>query len=169
MSALSLQLPATSSMTTSRMLHAYWSEARLEIVRTLRNPAFVFPTIALPVLLYVFFGVVIPGARTSAAPPDIGLRVLSGFAMFSAIGPGMFGMGRRIGEPCSQGIFVIPDGPNEENGGGKVKRRGPGGRRGDRNPWQVAAARPAGRAPAAGRAAHVPARHSPGNDPCSTR
>jgi ABC-2 type transport system permease protein len=107
MSALSLQLPSTTSMTTSRLLYAYWSEARLEILRTLRNPGFVFPTIALPVLLYVFFGVVIPGSRTTAPPPDIALKVLSGFAMFSAIGPGMFGMGIGFAMEREYGTFTL--------------------------------------------------------------
>lgn len=118
MSALSLQLPSTLPMTTSRLFHAYWSEARLEIVRTLRNPGFVFPTIALPVLLYVFFGVVLAGSHGAAAPPDIGLKVLSGFAMFSAIGPGMFGMGigfameREHGTVTLKRALPMPPGAN---------------------------------------------------------
>jgi ABC-2 type transport system permease protein len=107
MSALSLQLPSTASMSTSRLLQAYWSEARMEIVRTLRNPGFVFPTIALPVLLYVFFGVVIPGSRTAPPSPDIALKVLSGFAMFSAIGPGMFGMGIGFAMEREYGTFTL--------------------------------------------------------------
>lgn len=107
MSALSLQIPSTASMPASRLLHAYWNEARLEIVRTLRNPGFVFPTIALPVLLYVLFGVVIPGARPGAPSPEIDLRVLSGFAMFSAIGPGMFGMGIGFAMEREHGTFTL--------------------------------------------------------------
>lgn len=118
MNAVSMQLPSAGSMTTSRLLHAYWSEARLEIVRTLRNPGFVFPTIALPVLLYVFFGVVLGGSRSAAAPPDIALRILSGFAMFSAIGPGMFGMGigfameREHGTVTLKRALPMPPGAN---------------------------------------------------------
>jgi ABC-2 type transport system permease protein len=107
MSALSLQLPSTASMTPSRLLHAYWSEARMELVRTLRNPAFVFPTIALPVLLYVFFGVVLAKGGPDAPPPGIALKVLSGFAMFSAIGPGMFGMGIGFAMEREHGTFTL--------------------------------------------------------------
>ena len=60
-------LPATASMSPSRLLGAYWAEARHEIVRTLRNPAFAIPTIALPVMLYVFF--------VWCSPVEVGLSI----------------------------------------------------------------------------------------------
>jgi ABC-2 type transport system permease protein len=107
MSALTIQLPSTASMTTSRLLHAYWSEARLEIVRTLRSPGLVVPTVALPVLLYVFFALVLPGAQATPPPPEIALRVLSGFAMFSVIGPGMFGLGIGFAMEREYGTFTL--------------------------------------------------------------
>ena len=94
---------ASPQMTFSRLLHAYWTEARYEVLRTLRTPAFVIPTVALPVMLYVFFGVVLGGK----APPQIALQVLSGFTMFSVIGPGVFGLGIGFAMERQHGIFTL--------------------------------------------------------------
>jgi ABC-2 type transport system permease protein len=92
-------------MPISRLLHAYWVEARYEVLRTLRTPAFLIPTIALPVMLYVFFGVVLQGDKPT--PPQIALQVLSGFTMFSVIGPGMFGLGIGFAMERQHGIVTL--------------------------------------------------------------
>lgn len=106
----SLNLPAVRSaspqMTLSRLLHAYWTEARYEALRTLRTPAFVIPTVALPVMLYVFFGIVLAGGKP-AANPQIALQVLSGFTMFSVIGPGIFGLGIGFAMERQHGIVTL--------------------------------------------------------------
>jgi len=99
-------LPATASMSPSRLLGAYWAEARHEIVRTLRNPAFAIPTIALPVMLYVFFGVVLAGG-SRPVDPQLALRTLSGFVMFSVIGPGIFGLGIGFAMERQFGIVTL--------------------------------------------------------------
>ena len=78
---------ASPPMSFGRLLHAYWTEARYEALRTLRTPAFLIPTVALPVMLYVFFGIVLAGGK-GAADQQIALQVLSGFTMFSVrLGP----------------------------------------------------------------------------------
>jgi ABC-2 type transport system permease protein len=92
-------------MSFGRLLHAYWTEARYEVLRTLRTPAFVIPTIALPIMLYVFFGIVLAGGKP--VPPQIALQVLSGFTMFSVIGPGVFGLGIGFAMERQHGIFTL--------------------------------------------------------------
>jgi ABC-2 type transport system permease protein len=87
-------------------MHAYWTEARYEVLRTLRTPAFAIPTIALPVMLYVFFGVVLAGGG-KPTNPQIALQVLSGFTMFSVIGPGLFGLGIGFAMERQHGIFTL--------------------------------------------------------------
>ena len=107
MSTTSLAYPhASAPLPLSRLLNAYWTEARFEIWRTLRTPVFVIPTIALPVMLYLFFGIVLPGTSI-AANPELALRVLSGFAMFSVIGPGMFGLGIGFAIERQHGIVTL--------------------------------------------------------------
>ncbi|MEJ0038297.1 MAG: ABC transporter permease [Gammaproteobacteria bacterium] len=96
---------APSRMPLSRLLHAYWTEARYEVLRTLRTPAFLIPTVALPVMLYVFFGIVLHGDKPT--PPEISLQVLSGFTMFSVIGPGLFGLGIGFAMERQHGIVTL--------------------------------------------------------------
>jgi ABC-2 type transport system permease protein len=105
--APSLALPVNrpQQMPLSRVLHAYWVEARYEVLRVLRMPAFFIPTVALPVMLYVFFGIVLHGDKPT--PPEIGLQVLSGFTMFSVIGPGMFGLGIGFAMERQHGIYTL--------------------------------------------------------------
>jgi ABC-2 type transport system permease protein len=95
-----------TNMSVSRLLHAYWTEARYEVLRTLRTPAFLIPTIALPVMLYVFFGIVLQNPK-AAANPQIALQVLSGFTMFSVIGPGVFGLGIGFAMERQHGIVTL--------------------------------------------------------------
>jgi ABC-2 type transport system permease protein len=93
-------------MSSQRILRAYWTEARYEVWRTLRTPAFVIPTFALPVMLYVFFGIVLNGAH-AAADPQAALGILSGFTMFSVIGPGLFGIGIGLAVERQAGIITL--------------------------------------------------------------
>jgi ABC-2 type transport system permease protein len=95
---------ATVPMSASRLLRAYWTEARYEVLRTLRTPAFLIPTIALPVMLYVFFGIVLQGGKANA---QVALQVLSGFTMFSVIGPGVFGLGIGFAMERQHGIVTL--------------------------------------------------------------
>lgn len=103
---LPMQTAAASSMSTSRLLRAYLMEARFEVLRTLRTPAFLFPTIALPVMLYLFFGVVLAGSKVTGNT-DALLGMLSGFTMFSIIGPGMFGIGIGFAMERQSGLVTL--------------------------------------------------------------
>src|SRR5690348_12104197 len=105
--APSLALPVNRSqqMPLSRVLHAYWIEARYEVLRVMRMPAFCIPTIALPVMLYVFFGIVLHGDKPT--PHDVALQILSGFTMFSVIGPGLFGLGIGFAIERQSGIVTL--------------------------------------------------------------
>jgi ABC-2 type transport system permease protein len=91
-------------MPVSRLLKAYWTEARYEVLRILRTPAFLIPTVALPVMLYVFFGIVLGG---NSPNPQVALHVLSGFTMFSVIGPGVFGLGIGFAMERQHGIVTL--------------------------------------------------------------
>jgi ABC-2 type transport system permease protein len=103
---VSIALPATAPMSTSRLLGAYVAEARHEITRTLTTPAYLVPTIALPVMLYLLFGVLMAKGG-SAVDVQAGLRTLSGFVMFSVIGPGIFGLGIGFAIERQSGIVTL--------------------------------------------------------------
>ncbi len=106
MNTATLTMPAPTTMSLARRLRAYAMEARFELVRTARAPVFLFPMLVLPVMLYLFFGVVLVGQH---GPPDpkIALLVFSGFAMFSVVGPGMFGFGIGLAIERQSGALTL--------------------------------------------------------------
>jgi len=80
----------------------YLREARAEIVRSFRMPEFALPTLALPVLFYALFGVVLarPGSGTAG-------YLLATYGVFAAIGPALFGFGAGIGYEREQGVLAL--------------------------------------------------------------
>ncbi len=96
--------PAT--MSTRRLLRAYWMEARYESIRMLRMPGFAGPFLALPVLLYLLFGVFMYGDALRGDPKGA-LFVFMGFSIFGVMGPGMFGFGIPIAMEREQGLYQL--------------------------------------------------------------
>ncbi|HLK62708.1 MAG TPA: ABC transporter permease [Bryobacteraceae bacterium] len=96
----------TSTMSGSRLAQAYWSETRYESLRMLRTPAFAGPFLALPVCLYLLFGVVLFGDALSK-DPNGALFMFMGFAVFGVMGPGMFGFGVSIAVERDQGLLRL--------------------------------------------------------------
>jgi len=101
----SLEMPA-APMSTGRLLHAYWTEAKYECIRMLRSPAFAGPFLGLPVLLYLLFGVVLYG-DVSRKDPNVALFMFLGFTVFGVLGPGMFGFGISVATEREKGLFAL--------------------------------------------------------------
>jgi ABC-2 type transport system permease protein len=95
-----------TTMSTSRLLRAYLTEAKYEIVRMLRTPAFAIPFLALPALLYLLFAVVLFG---DALRLDVraGWFVFTGFDVFGVMGPGLFGFGMIVAMEREQGLLTL--------------------------------------------------------------
>jgi ABC-2 type transport system permease protein len=110
MSAISVQVSndftSREVMPTSRLLRAYYTEAKYETVRMLRTPAFGIPFLGLPVLLYLLFGVVIFGAaiRNDA---QAGMFIFAAFALFGIMGPGIFGFGMVVASEREHGLLTL--------------------------------------------------------------
>jgi ABC-2 type transport system permease protein len=91
---------------------AYALEAWTEFLRLWRQPAFLFPTLAFPVLFYLLFGVLM-------SPRSAGLEasryLLATYASFGAIGPALFGFGVGLAEERGNGLLdlkrVLPSPP----------------------------------------------------------
>ncbi|MFN0098381.1 MAG: ABC transporter permease [Gemmatimonadaceae bacterium] len=81
-----------SPLPLGRLLSAYLLEAQMETVAALRTPGFALPFIAVPVAIYLFFGVVIGGnvAETSEYGPAVVDYLFSGFCVFAVMMPGIF-------------------------------------------------------------------------------
>jgi ABC-2 type transport system permease protein len=79
-------LPAT------RLLRAYLTETKFETLGALRTPGLVIPFVAVPVAIYVLFGVLIAGdASGGEFGPGLANWLFTGFAVMAAVMPGIFG------------------------------------------------------------------------------
>ncbi|WP_026802641.1 ABC transporter permease [Arenimonas oryziterrae] len=76
----------------SRLLRAYVMEMRYETLGALRTPGFSIPFVAMPVVIYVLFGVVINGQAGdhSEFGPAIANYLFAGFSVLAAVMPGIF-------------------------------------------------------------------------------
>jgi ABC-2 type transport system permease protein len=95
---------ALTAMSRPRLLRAYCIEAKYETLRMLRSPAFMFPTLLLPVGLYLLIGIAIFG---NVADRTATVGIFTAFATFATIGPGMFGFGISLAQERQQGILTL--------------------------------------------------------------
>ena len=96
------------AMHRARVLRAYLTEIRFELVRMMRAPVFVIPMVVLPPALYFLFGVLIAGASPDArAHPEIANFFFTGFATFAVVGPALFGVGCGIAMERDQGLLRL--------------------------------------------------------------
>jgi ABC-2 type transport system permease protein len=94
------------SMPRGRLLRTYLVEARYESLRALRAPAFAIPFLALPIALYVLFGVLLAG-NMSHGDPTVAKIMFVNFSVFGIMGPGMFGFGMFVATERSQGLLAL--------------------------------------------------------------
>jgi ABC-2 type transport system permease protein len=83
------------------MSAAYLAEIRSELLKALRSPEFAIPTLALPVLFYALFGLVL--SRGADAPKYL----LATYGVFAALGPAMFGFGAGVAMERDQGLLAL--------------------------------------------------------------
>lgn len=82
----------------------YLLESRYELLRLLRTPAFAVPTLAFPVVFYLLFGVVLPGAWSGL---DKATYLLATYGAFAVIGPALFGFGVGLAIERQQGWLEL--------------------------------------------------------------
>lgn len=85
-------------------LRCYWLEAKYELLRLLRTPSFVLPTLLFPALFYVLFGVVLAGTRSSG---DIGRYLLASYGVFGIMGAALFGFGVTVAVERERGFLTF--------------------------------------------------------------
>ena len=129
-------------MPMRRVLGAYWTEARYEVVRAMRAPIFAdsvpgHPDRAVSVLRRRDRG---NASRNDDAPENLPFLLLTGFSVMGVMGPGIFGFGVSIAIERDQGLTRLkraqPMPPTaylagQDGDGDPVQRRG-GRRRGHR-------------------------------------
>jgi ABC-2 type transport system permease protein len=92
-------------MTTGRLIGAYLSDAKFESLRLLRTPAFSIPILAMPILFYTFFGVVLNGGPHR--PPGFADMMFVGWTVYGVMGPGLFGFGILVAVERNMGLLTF--------------------------------------------------------------
>jgi ABC-2 type transport system permease protein len=93
------------AMSLSRVIGAYLSDAKYESLRLLRTPAFSIPILAMPILFYTFFGVLLNGG--GHRPPGFNDMMFVGWTVYGVMGPGLFGFGILVAVERNQGLLAF--------------------------------------------------------------
>jgi ABC-2 type transport system permease protein len=99
-------MPGAITMSPARLARAYLTEARYEAMRMLRAPAFAIPFLVLPVVVYLFFGVLM-SAKDIARNPALADVLFLGFSTMAVMGPAMFGMGCTLAVERESGLMKL--------------------------------------------------------------
>lgn len=85
----------------NQALRAYVNEAGAEILKALRAPEFIIPTLALPVAFYALFGIAMSGGGNQA------LYMLATYGVFAVMGPSIFGFGAGVASERDRGWLEL--------------------------------------------------------------
>jgi ABC-2 type transport system permease protein len=92
------------AMPLGRLIGAYVSDAKYESLRLLRTPAFSIPILAMPILFYTFFGVLLAGSRNGGAMANL---MFVGWTVYGVMGPGLFGFGILVAVERNMGLLTF--------------------------------------------------------------
>jgi len=91
-------------MSPGRLIGAYLSDAKWESLRLLRTPAFSIPILAMPILFYLFFGVLLAGGRAHGPAAN---WMFVGWTVYAVMGPGLFGFGILVAVERNMGLLTF--------------------------------------------------------------
>ncbi len=83
----------------------YVLESKYELIKMLRLPAFVIPTIGFPLMFYVLFGLVMPSGNASAV--QVSSYLLATYGAFGVIGISLFALGVGVATERGQGWLAV--------------------------------------------------------------
>ncbi|QDH71176.1 ABC transporter permease [Marilutibacter alkalisoli] len=88
---------------------AWWLEARCEILRVLRTPAFAVPTLLFAPLFYTLFGVLLApsGNGSPVSGTAISEYMLATYGVFGVMGVGLFGFGVNVAIDRQRGLLAL--------------------------------------------------------------
>jgi ABC-2 type transport system permease protein len=85
----------------THITHPYIAETGAEMLKLVRAPEFILPTLVLPVVFYTLFGVILPAGEGSAA------YLLATFGVFAVMGPALFGFGAGVAQERERGWLKL--------------------------------------------------------------
>ena len=86
------------------MLRIHWLELKCEFLKMFRMPAYVVPTLAFPLLFYVFFGLAFGG---KGGPSPMATYMIATYGAFGVIGASLFGFGVSVAVERGQGWLQV--------------------------------------------------------------
>ena len=93
-----------STLTTPKLLPIYYMEAKSELIRVLRTPGQVIPTLAFPVMFYLFFGILF-----KMNTEGISTYLMATYGTFGVVGPALMSFGVGIAVERGQGWFDLKE------------------------------------------------------------
>lgn len=85
----------------STVIRSFTLEAGAELLKALRAPEFIFPTLGMPVAFYVLFAIVITSNGNNAA------YLLATYGVFAVLGPAIFGFGITVANERDKGWLSL--------------------------------------------------------------
>ncbi|HEX8895721.1 MAG TPA: hypothetical protein VF783_20515, partial [Terriglobales bacterium] len=104
--ALENKLSAEFRMPSSQLWRTYWTEAKFEMFRACRAPAFAIPFLGMPIVFYVLVGIFLVGSMSHGDSRIVPTMFVS-WATFGVMGPGMFGFGMFVAAEKEQGLLRL--------------------------------------------------------------
>lgn len=106
----SVVIPAPNSGSVGRQrapssLRVYVAETKYEIIKQIRIPAFMIPTIGFPIMFYVLFDIVMPGNRGTSHYAST--YMLATYGAFGVIGIALFALGVGVAVERGQGWLAV--------------------------------------------------------------
>ncbi len=94
------------SMTKRRRFgRIYLLEAKSELLKTLRLPAFVLPTLLFPLAFYLFFGIIFGANKAGAV--SVSAYMVATYGAFGVIGAALFNFGVNVAVERGQGWMEV--------------------------------------------------------------
>jgi ABC-2 type transport system permease protein len=90
------------NLAVKNVFRAYPEEIRSEVLRYLRNPGFLLPTLLFPTVFYIMFGVFLARQGDEAAR-----YLLASYGTFGVMAPGLFGFGVSIAMERENGQLTL--------------------------------------------------------------
>ena len=89
--------------TRVNLWRCYLLDTRCELLRLLREPMYIIPTLLFPALFYAMFGLLL-GGRTSG---EAARYLLATYGVFGAMGAGLFGFSVTLAIDRERGFFAL--------------------------------------------------------------
>lgn len=87
-------------------MRRYWLEAKFELLKALRLPAFAIPTVTFPVFFYVLFGLSF-GSGRGVGPVPMATSLIATYGAFGMMGAALFAFGVSVAIERGQGWLLL--------------------------------------------------------------